>query len=152
MRPIDFEADSATPTQIAEHLERCDDAFVPPLSTRTGIDDYARKIGRQAVRFEAWVDRTLVGLVAAYFNDEDRRVVFITDVSVEAAFQRTGIASELIRRCIERATNEGFDAIELEVDRANAPAIGLYSRLGFVASDMPGDSIRMRLDTAREQV
>ncbi len=104
------------------------------------------------MRFEAWVAGTMVGLVAAYFNDEDRRVVFITDVSVETEFRRIGIASELVGHCIERAKEQGFDGIELEVDRANGPAIDLYSRYGFVASDMPGDSIRMRLDTAREQV
>jgi ribosomal protein S18 acetylase RimI-like enzyme len=145
---IRFRLDSATATQIAEHLERCDDTFVPPLSSRIGIKGYAHKIRRHAVRFEAWDNESLVGLVAAYLN-ADRRVAFITNVSVEAGFRRTGIASELIERCIERVTKQGFDGIELEVDSTNAAAIDLYLGRGFAVGGMPGNSVMMRLQTGR---
>ena len=68
---VGFKVNSATAREIAGHLGRCDDLFIPPLSSHTEIDGYAQKIRRHAVRFEAWAEGNLVGLVAAYLNDED---------------------------------------------------------------------------------
>ena len=146
---VQFTLNTASPTEIAEHLHRCDDAFVPPLSTRVEIDGYARKIGRRAERFEAWAGGTLVGLVAAYLNDQDRRLGYVTNVSVEAGFRRTGIASELMTECIESTRQRGFGGIELEVDSANAAAIDLYTNHGFAVCGVPGRTIVMRLQTGR---
>ena len=149
--PVAFTLDAATAPKIAEHLERCDRGFVPPLSTRTDIDRYARKIRDQATSFEAWADGKLVGLVAAYFNDEARRVAYVSNVSVEADYRRTGIGSDLMARCIQQAIERGFDGIELEVDATNLNAIALYLKHGFTMEVAPGRTPVMRLETGRGQ-
>ena len=146
---IEFKLNTATAKDIAEHLDRCDDTFVPPLSSRTEIDDYAQKVKRHAVRFEAWADGTLVALVAAYFNDQQRILGYITNVSVEARYRRTGIASQLLVKCIQSSEQRGLERVELEVDSANAAAVDLYRKHGFAVCGVPGRTIVMRLQTGR---
>ena len=61
---VHYRANTASTVQIAEHLLCCDPDFVPKLSERVDIPDYAEKIVNKATRFEAWSNGTLVGLVA----------------------------------------------------------------------------------------
>ena len=91
---VDYLSNKASEAEIAEHLSRCDADFVPPLSGRVEINDYAKKIASKATRFEAWSGGTLVGLVAAYCNDQEKHIAYITSVSVlrngRAKASRTG--------------------------------------------------------------
>lgn len=131
--PLEYRTDSASESQIAEHLRVCDADFVPPLGERIEIGAYARKIAGQAVRFEAWSDGTLVGLIAVYCNDRARGIAYVTSVSVLSAWTGRGIAQTLMSRSIEHARAAGMSRMFLEVARDNAPAIRLYESSGFVA-------------------
>ncbi len=51
---VKYFLNKATTAQIIDHLQRCNADFIPPLSGRTNIDDYALKITNKATRFEAW--------------------------------------------------------------------------------------------------
>ena len=127
-----FEVNRAAASDIARHLRRCNEAFIPPLSRRVDIDVYAAKLAAHAVRFEAWADE-LVGLLALYCNDPARGTAYMTNVSVLPEWHRRGLGSKLVRSCIAHAQAEEFERIELEVDPANARAIAFYSAKGFVA-------------------
>ena len=118
-------------TAIADHLRACDDSFVPPLGSRVEIDDYAAKIVARAERFEAWSGSCLVGLLAAYCNDPARKVAFVTSVSVLPGWQGQGVASRLLRACVEHARQGRLERIELEVDPRNSAATLLYQKHGF---------------------
>ncbi len=122
----------ASAAEIAEHLARCDANFVPLLSGRVEINSYAQKIASFATRFEAWSDGTLVGLVAAYCNDHEKRIAYITSISVLKEWAGKGIATCLMSRCIEYAQTLGMRQVSLEVAQENAPAISLYEKNGFV--------------------
>jgi ribosomal protein S18 acetylase RimI-like enzyme len=130
---VEYRLNKATEAESAEHLSRCDACFVPPLSSRVAIDDYAKKIAGNATRFEAWSGGTLVGLVAAYCNDHEQRIAYITSVSVLSEWKGKGIAGCLIKQCIEHAGALGMRQISLEVARDNVLAIKLYEKNGFVA-------------------
>ena len=82
----------ASAAEIDAHLRACDDSFAPALSRRVDIDAYASKIAARAERFEAWANDRLVGLLAAYCNDPERRVAFVTSVSVMHRWRKS-------RRC-----------------------------------------------------
>jgi ribosomal protein S18 acetylase RimI-like enzyme len=133
----------ASAAQIADHLLRCDADFIPPLSGRVEINDYARKIASKATRFEAWSGGTLVGLVAAYCNDQESRIAYITSVSVLRAWTGKDIAARLMSRCIEHAKASGMRQISLEVAGDNAPAIKLYKNSGFKISNTGTPSVTM---------
>ena len=77
---LEYGTNRGTEAQIVEHLRKCDANFVPALSERVSLDEYARKIVEQAVRFEAWADGELIGLVAAYelFSQREMHLATVT--------------------------------------------------------------------------
>ena len=139
-------ANHATGAQIAEHLQACDGSFVPPLSSRVAIADYAARLFQKAVRFEAWHGKQPIGLVALYCNDPDRRVAFVTNVSVSPLWRGHGLAAALLDRGLRHAKEQGFARLELKVDRRNAAAVRLYEKQGFQADETSGRSLKMHLD------
>ena len=147
---VRYGTNEGTEAQIVEHLRMCDADFVPALSERVPLDEYARKIVAQAVRFEAWADGRLIGLVAAYLNDSKRETAYITNVSVVPEWMGSGSASALLSDCIAYARERGFRRIALEVDRRNARALALYAKFGFVAGETGGESVPMELTIERE--
>lgn len=143
---VEFLLNKASATQITDHLLCCDADFVPPLSGRVDIRNYAQKIVDKATRFEAWSSDTLVGLVATYCNDQKTRTAHITSVSVLKAWTGKGIAARLIDQCVEHALAVGMRQIGLEVAADNLNAIKLYEKSGFVAGKLDERFVSMNLN------
>lgn len=125
-----YTVNNSSADEVLHHLQKCDDVFVPVLSSRVVLQEYAKKIYDHAIRFEAWNDTELVGLIATYFNNETASG-FITNVSVFREMSGQGIASSLMRKCLSYAYDEGYSSIELEVMRNNNAAIALYQKFFF---------------------
>ena len=142
---VRYAVDEAALGAIESHLRRCDSLFVPPLSERLDIASYAAKIRAHATTFEAWDGVALVGMVAAYLNRPESTEAYVTSVSVEPAFQGSGIADALMHNCIRRARDRGFARIALEVHAANESALVLYRRNGFESTDASGGLLTMTL-------
>jgi ribosomal protein S18 acetylase RimI-like enzyme len=140
----------ATETQVLRHLRACDSGFVPALSGRVSLQEYARKIVENAVRFEAWADGELIGLVAAYFDDATSGSAFITNVSVVPGWSGRGGGSALLSDCIDAARRSGMRSVVLEVGSGNERAIALYKKFGFVTGAPRGENIQMELVLTRE--
>lgn len=143
---VKYFVNKASEAEIADHLRCCDADFVPTLSNRVKILDYAQKIASKAARFEAWADDTLVGLVAAYCNDRETRVSHITSVSVVKLWTGKGVAASLINNCVMYAKNAGMLQIVLEVATDNMPAIKLYRKNGFGAGKTSERFVLMKLN------
>lgn len=116
---------------IKDHLMACSKYFIPSLETTVSIDIYSDKIYHHATKFEAWEKDKLVGLVACYFNNLQDRTGFITNVSVLKTYTGRGLAKQLIIMCLNYGLKNQFNAISLEVNKLNLPAINLYMSLGF---------------------
>lgn len=144
--PITYRRNRATAADIAHHLVRCDAEFMPPLSGRVIIESYAEKLASRAVRFEAWTDSELIGLVAAYCNDAESGVSHITSVSVLKERTGEGIATRLLRECIEYAKLQNFGRIRLEVAAGHGSAIRVYEKCGFSAAGRSGAFLEMERD------
>lgn len=144
-KKIVYRIETATNGEIRDHLLKCNDDFLPLLSERVNIDEYAKKIFEKSVTFEAWSDNFLVGLVAAYFNDDEHKVGFISDVSLVKDYVGMGIASELTNQCIKYAKQHDFKEIKLEVYKDNNSAIHLYKKFGFKNSGKKGNNMSMKL-------
>ena len=142
---IAYLLNKASVAQIAEHLWRCDADFAPALSSRVDINEYAKKIGSKATIFEAWSGGTLVGLVAAYCNDREKRLAYITNVSVLRQWAGNGIATRLIGLCAEHALASGMRQVKLEVARDDSRAIKLYEKCGFVTGQVEVLFVKMSL-------
>lgn len=153
---VQFSQDRATHQQIAAHLRLCDAHFVPPLSSRVEIAAYAHKLVSHATRFEAWQQGRLIGLIAAYCNEAESRCAYISNVSVLAELQHHGVATQLLKRCLQYMNEREFAHVELEVDSRNDKAIRLYQRFGFQMLRADGSlsvmSLRMGEVGADEQL
>ena len=140
---VEYLVNTASEAQITEHLVRCDADFVPSLSSRVTIGDYARKLSGKAMRFEAWSAGTLVGLVAAYCNDRETRIAYISSVSVLKEWMGKGISARLLKQCVRHAEESNMRQISLQVASGNTPAIGLYEKSGFAVGEANGPFISM---------
>jgi ribosomal protein S18 acetylase RimI-like enzyme len=142
---IVFKTKTATEKQICSHLEECSDSFIPPLTERVNIAEYAKKIFAKAVTFEAWSDPLLAGMIAVYFNDSNHSA-FITNVSVMKQFMKLGIASELLKTCIKYVRQRKCTQITLEVNNRNNSAINFYEKAGFIKQGAKDDLLIMGLE------
>ncbi|TCT09062.1 GNAT family N-acetyltransferase [Paralcaligenes ureilyticus] len=139
---LQFISNLATADQIADHLKRCDARFIPSLSIRVNIDDYAKKIVSKATRFEAYSGGSLVGVVAVYANQAGG-VAYITNVSVLQAWSGIGVATRLMDLCIAHAKAAHIQRICLEVGAGNASALRFYERIGFTRDQLKDGSVFM---------
>jgi ribosomal protein S18 acetylase RimI-like enzyme len=138
-----YKANTASAQEIGLHLDSCSEDFIPPLARRVDIHEYSRKIFDNAMTFEAWHDVELIGLVAAYFDDFRR--CYLTNVSVRADFTGRGIATALVRNCIDYAKQRDVANIDLEVSDRSTLTILFYEKLGFEKAEMRGSSVLMKL-------
>ena len=142
---VEYLLNKASVVEIVKHLSSCNADFVPPLSDRVEIGEYARKITEKALRYEAWVDGILVGLVAFYCNDNENGIAYITNISVSNSWVGKNVAARLMGRCIEHTKRLGMRMIVLEVAKNNIPAIKLYEKNGFVPGMANGPFFSMSL-------
>jgi ribosomal protein S18 acetylase RimI-like enzyme len=132
---------------VESHLRECDERFSPPLSERVDLVEYARKLAALADRFEVWRGAHLVGLVAAYLNNAETRQGFVSSVSVCPDIEGRGLASELMRKCVQLARKKGFESLGLEVGEADQRTQAFYLKHGFALSGKGRSGfLRMELD------
>ena len=55
---LSFSQNNSDLAQIKWHLEQCDQLFIPPLSERVVLSEYAAKLSDRGERFEAWMNKT----------------------------------------------------------------------------------------------
>jgi ribosomal protein S18 acetylase RimI-like enzyme len=144
-----YKMQTATLESIYKHLNSCDNDYIPPLSSRVNLSEYSAKIYKKALSFEAWDENLLVGMINAYFNDSDSRSGFITNVSVLRKYRSQGIASRLLRMCIDYAQQNQFLQIKLETSSKNNPALTTYMKAGFKVVQVINGNFLMMYENKR---
>lgn len=139
----EFSANRSTVADIDAHLRQCANEFVPPLHERVDVLAYAGKLKEFAVLCEAWENEKLIGLVAGYCNDSDKKESFISNVSVAPEWQGQGIAATLLNKFCDIAAKRGFAMVGLQVNIHNKKAQAVYEKIGFVAQDICGADLNM---------
>lgn len=141
---ISYKRNTATYGEVLSHLLKCDEYFIPRLSDKTDIAGYSAKIVHNSIIFEAWKSDELVAVIAAYFNDENNKTGFITNVSTLKEFSGKGIASKLLKQCIDYAEENSYAEIRLEVSRSNDTAVALYKKNNFITAEIKNDLLVMK--------
>jgi 2-polyprenyl-3-methyl-5-hydroxy-6-metoxy-1,4-benzoquinol methylase len=126
-----IERNCASLNQLIMHLENCAKNFVPQLNSYVNISEYSNKIYTHAERFEVFQDDELIALLAFYFNISNKSV-FITNISVDCRFQKSGLAKDLLLKCKKFAQKINSDKIILEVNKENFSAINFYQKNQFI--------------------
>ena len=139
---IKYDINVSSADDIFLFLLECDDSFIPKLSSRVNIQEYSIKIFTNSIRFEAWIDDVMAGLIAMYVN---KSFGYITNVSVSQKHMNYGIASDLMTKCIEYSKSVSIKKITLEVSENNFSAIKLYEKFSFKVYQKNDDSMFMHL-------
>ncbi|GAB6860547.1 GNAT family N-acetyltransferase [Haloplanus litoreus] len=99
-------------------------------------------------RIENWLDTITddetVNVVATHDGDAVGHATLVPDepertaelaIFVLQAYQHAGIGTRLLKTLLGAGEAAGFDRVWLSVERWNDPAINLYEKVGFRASD-----------------
>ena len=109
--------------------------------TYTGAPPSAGYLGRllggsRLIALAATKHGVVVGGLVAYELqkfEQERTEIYIYDIAVAVAHRRQGVATALIEELKTLAVARKAYTIFVQADRADAPAIALYSKLGMRA-------------------
>lgn len=131
--------------RIEKQLWELDSVFIPPLTDRVNISEYAEKLANKAQIVYACENGKDCGHCAFYVNAQES-IAFITSIAIEPTYQRRSIGKKLLEcvkgYCFER----GVDCVRLEVNRTNNDAIQFYQSMKFVKNVCNGEWIEMVCD------
>ena len=148
MSNIVYKINNSSNIEINDHLLECSDSFTPSLSTYVDINSYSTKIFNKSVRFEAFHEDKLVGLIAMYTNNDDKSA-FITNVSVYPKFIGTGIGYTLLKNCKLYINRKQLKKLSLEVMKNNNLAIKFYEKNNFIITKTNKEDYTMELKIER---
>lgn len=152
MMDIKYCVGRASLSEVRIHLQNVDKNFTPSLSSVVNLEVFAKKIYNNTVRFEAWSNQKLVGLLCAYYNNHATKNGFINHIAIENLYKRQGVSKKLMAICIEYGINNGFKDITLEVSKDNQIARKLYEDFDFTVSDVQSSKVQMVTKLTRRMV
>lgn len=121
--------------RIKEQLERLDEFFIPKLSERVNVSEYAVKLSKYAHLFYAVCGGQDCGHCAVYVNEE---YAFISSIGIDVDYQSKKIGTLLLSSLKEYCPQRGIHEIKLEVHEDNILAVGFYKKNGFTISKIKG--------------
>ena len=133
-------------TQIMEYLIYNNDLFNPPLNLRVNVEIFASKIFSNAEQWWVFQDENPIAFMACYFNNFDKRIGFVTSISVMKDYQNKSFGTKLINSAIEYGKNKDFKKIRLEVYEKNSKAILFYRKCDFLPVKNQNGMILMNLE------
>lgn len=135
-------------SKVASYLEMVKNDFIPELGSRinersdvSSLDFYAKKILDLGVVVCCEVEDVMSGLVVIYVNDSKDKNAYIPLLSVRSNYSGKGIASKLINKAESIAVTNKMKRIKVKTWQSNAPAISLYTKLGYTKSFNDNDLI-----------
>lgn len=90
-------------------------------------------------------DNMVIGYTCMYISFEEGE---ITNVAIEEKSRGRGLSKALMETTIAEAKKRGVTRIVLEVRKSNAPAIGLYEKMGFASLGIRKNFYEMPLEDA----
>ncbi|MDC7236622.1 MAG: GNAT family N-acetyltransferase [Sphaerochaetaceae bacterium] len=73
----------------------------------------------------------LVGFVAFYANDFNKKIVYISMIAIDPTFRKLGYATILLEYLEKLCIKKDMKFMKLEVDVNNKVALNLYKNFGF---------------------
>lgn len=148
MNNVNYQINASTLEDIKKHLYSCSDSFVPSLESYVDISKYSQKIFDFGIRFEAYSNDILIGLIALYV-DKQEKTSFITNVSVVPDFQKNKIAENLLSSCVDYLKENCYLEVTLEVNKNNTKAINFYKKHNFKEKGSLKNNLLMELEIQR---
>ncbi len=140
---ITIKNDSITLDELISIHIKCDDDFIPKLSSRVNIVEYCNKLFKKSKIISLHKGEMVVGILAIYCNDTFAKEAYISSICLLKDFRGLGYSSILMEKAIKIAKEKNFKFIKLEVGKNNEPAINLYKKFGYKKTDEKSETIIM---------
>lgn len=114
---------------VIEFLKKIDSLFKIPLSQKIDLEEYSKKIVRNADVFLALDNESIVGIVVGYNNDKELKISNMSILVVLNEYQGKGIARKLVNNFLDLAKNKKMEKVKLST--VDARALKLYESLNF---------------------
>lgn len=125
--------------ELKQSLREIDHDFVPSLSERVNIDEYAeRMLSRAKFLIERDQNAVIKGIVAVYVDEEKSPNGFITHVATHKDYRNQGVAKRLVTRTMDYCRKAGKTGIDLCT--YNPVALSLYQKMGFEVVSQSSDN------------
>jgi carbamoyl-phosphate synthase large subunit len=116
---------------ILEFLEKVDLSFPIPLSEKTNLTDYAKKIYENGTICGYVENGEIVSMVAGYLDKIRYDIGYITLVATLPEYQGRGIAHKVIRGFLKEAEEMEIRGVHLYTVRNNKAVVRMYNNLRF---------------------
>jgi len=148
MNNIGYRINNSTLEDIKKHLYSCSNSFIPSLESYVDISKYSQKIFDFGIKFEAYKDNNLIGLIALYVDNQEK-TSFITNVSVDPNFQGNKVAENLLLSCVGYLKENNYLEVTLHVNKNNTKAINFYKKHNFKEKNNIKNNLLMELQIQR---
>lgn len=119
----------ASQISLFTFFKKIDNDYLPPLSSKVSLYEYAEKIIKNAELIIEESSDGIKGLVVLYCNNIEDLTAYIPLVGVIPEHRGEGIAKRMMQKAIRLSKVRGMRRILIHSN--NAIAIGLYQNLGF---------------------
>lgn len=116
--------------KLFQFLRETDDYFVPAMSVRVNLKEWAAKMCKYAVIFEYVLNGEIIGLGATYFNKAPS-YSFGTYVCVKKEYQKEMYGVELIQKMIDYVKEKESKGFKCEIRKSNKPLVKFYELMGL---------------------
>lgn len=127
---LNIRISDSTINTFLDFLHRNDDLFSPKLSEQVNISDYVYKIFHHAIRYEAYINQTIVGTIVVY-NNQGNGFAFVTLVLCDKRYLHRGIITKLYKHVEKHLARNNVTEIELETQSSNLIAQKFYEKMGY---------------------
>ncbi|MDY0142786.1 MAG: GNAT family N-acetyltransferase [Bacteroidales bacterium] len=115
---------------VVEILTQYDSYFIPKISERNNLIEYAEKLASNATFIIAKKFNNIAGFAAFYFNQAPKSS-YLTLIAVNKDFQGLGIGKSLINELILFCRTKNSTGIMLEMRANDSKLLNFYTKLGF---------------------
>jgi len=146
-RPIRIEPSGADDAEALVEMYRTFDPAdraqgIPPIDEDAIRDWLGTLLSEESINVVARHDGSVVGHAILV---PDRDEAYELAVFVLSEYQGAGIGTHLLEGLLGRGQHEGVEKVWLTVERWNDPAIALYRKLGFEASNSESFELEMAI-------
>ena len=116
---------------VLDFINSVDKSFPVPLSERTDICVFAKKILKSAIILQAVINDEIVGLSSFYANDLVNMKAYLTFIAVKESYINMGIASKIINEMLTILREMNMFSVEVTTGSDNKAARHLYEKCSF---------------------
>lgn len=130
MNDIKVKRNQLSQIDIQQYFEKNVD-MLREMFERVDLIVFSAKISTYAVHFSVSDQDDIIGFMAAYCNDEESKIAYITTISISPKYQGKGLGKKLLEEGIKYARQKGYLYVRLQVRKANIIALKFYEGFGF---------------------